>query len=118
VGGDAEDTGRRKDRFKIRDLFVDERCSRAILDFFSTTHVGRLVPTPAGQDAQSEASEHELRERQERQEAEETGALGVEQQLFLPTPSFMASAGGGSGVEFRGQLSSFLCLSFVIPWRV
>jgi hypothetical protein len=54
--------------------------------------VGGRVPTPGEEDAQSEASEHELRERQERQEAEEAGALGVEQQLFLPMPSFMASA--------------------------
>jgi hypothetical protein len=63
-----------------------------ILDFLFTTNVGE-----AEEDAQSEASEWELRERREseeerRVEAEELGAGGGEQPLFLPTPSFMASA--------------------------
>jgi hypothetical protein len=35
------DTGRGKNRFKIRDLFADERCARAILVFLRTTKVGR-----------------------------------------------------------------------------
>jgi len=30
-----------KNRFKIRDLFTDERCTRAILDFLRVTEVGR-----------------------------------------------------------------------------
>jgi len=63
-------------------------------DFLSTKGVGRLVP--AEEDAGSEASKWELRGRREREEerrveAEELGA-GVELSLFLPTPSFMASA--------------------------
>jgi len=29
-----------EDRFKISELFVDERCSQAILDFLATTDVG------------------------------------------------------------------------------
>jgi hypothetical protein len=37
------DTGRGKNRFKIRDLFADERCTRAILDFLRTTEVGRKM---------------------------------------------------------------------------
>jgi hypothetical protein len=37
------DTGRGKTRFKIRDLFADELCTRAILDFLRTTKVGRKV---------------------------------------------------------------------------
>jgi hypothetical protein len=54
------------------------------------------VPTPAEEDAQSEASEWELRERREmeeerRAEAEELGGE-VEEPLFLPTPTFVASA--------------------------
>jgi len=58
---------------------------------------GRLVP--AEEDVESEVSEWELRERREREEerrmeAEELGA-GVERSLFLPTPSFMVSAGEG-----------------------
>jgi hypothetical protein len=47
----------------------------------SWMEVGRLVPVPAEDDAESEASEWELRERREReeewrQEAEEAGAAG------------------------------------------
>jgi len=37
------ETGRGNDRFKIRDLFGDERCSQPILDFLSTTDAGRLA---------------------------------------------------------------------------
>jgi hypothetical protein len=37
------ETGRGKDRFKIRDLSADERCSQTILDFLPTTDVGRLA---------------------------------------------------------------------------
>jgi len=34
----------------IRDLFTDARCSQAVLDFLSTTDVGRLIPAPAEED--------------------------------------------------------------------
>ena len=83
--------------WKVRDLLADERCSRAVLDFLSTTDVGRRVPALAEEDAQSEASEGELRERREQREEErraEAEGLGaeVEEPLFLPTPAFMASA--------------------------
>jgi hypothetical protein len=37
------DTGRGKNRFKIRDLFADERCTRAILSFLRATRVGREI---------------------------------------------------------------------------
>jgi hypothetical protein len=36
-----KETGKGKDRFKIRDLFADSRCGQAILEFLSTTDVGR-----------------------------------------------------------------------------
>jgi hypothetical protein len=36
-----EETGRGRDRFKMRDLLADTRYSRAVLDFLSTTDVGR-----------------------------------------------------------------------------
>ena len=91
-----KEAGRGKSRFKIRDLLADGRCSQAVLDFLSTTDVGRLV-TPE-EDAGSEVSEQELWEREEerRAEAEELGAVGElgageELPLFLPTPSFMVS---------------------------
>jgi hypothetical protein len=91
-----KETGRGKSRWKVRDLMADERCSRAVLDFLTTTDVGRRVPAPAEEGARSEASEWELRERREREEerAAEAEELGteVEEPLFLPTPAFMASA--------------------------
>jgi len=58
------------------------------------TDVGRRVL--AEEDAESEEPEWELRERREREEAREAEAeeLGAGEAilLFLPTPSFMASA--------------------------
>jgi hypothetical protein len=91
-----KETGRWKSCWKVRDLLADERCNRAVLDFLSTTDVGRLVLAPVEEDAQSEASEWELRERKEREEERRTEAEGmgaeVEEPLFLPTPAFMASA--------------------------
>jgi hypothetical protein len=91
-----KETGRWKSRWRVRDLLADERCNRAVLDFLSTTDVGRLVLAPVEEDAQSEASEWELRERREREEERRAVAEGpgaeVEEPLFLPTPAFMASA--------------------------
>ena len=57
------ETGRWKDRWKIRDLLADtadERCSQAVLDFLTATDVGRRVV--AEEDAGREAPEGELRE--------------------------------------------------------
>ena len=74
-----EETGRGKDRFKISELFADERCSKAILDFLATTEVGRTAGPPvADEEPGSEASEWEKREREEylAQVAEEERALG------------------------------------------
>jgi hypothetical protein len=74
-----KETGSGKERFKIRDLFADERRSQAILDFLSTTDMGRRVgPDRAEGDAQSEASEWELWEREEREEREEEKRLEAE----------------------------------------
>jgi len=91
-----EETGRGKSRWKVWDLLADERYRQAVLDFLSTTDVGRLVPPEEEGDAGSEVSEWELRERREgeeerRVEAEVLGA-GEEPPLFLPTPPFMTSA--------------------------
>jgi hypothetical protein len=63
-----KESGRGKDRFTIRDLLADTRCYQPVLDFLSSTDVGRRVPPPAEDDAQSEVSEWELRERREREE--------------------------------------------------
>jgi len=60
MGGSVTGGREGKDRFKIRDLFADERCSRAILDFLATTDVGRRIPDPAEENTQCEISELEL----------------------------------------------------------
>ena len=64
-----------------------------MLDFLSSTDVGRRVP--AEEDAVSEVSEAEVREFLEEQGvgADEAGTGGTP--LFLPAPDFMASAGEG-----------------------
>ena len=96
-----KETGRWKSRWTVWDLLADGRCGQAVLDFLCSTDVGRLVPPLDEGDAGSEVSEWELRERREREEereaeAEELGAAGElgagEPPLFLPTPSFVASA--------------------------
>jgi len=72
---------------------ADEWCGRAVLDFLSTTDVGRRVP--AEEDAVSAVSELEVHEwlGEQGAEAEELG--GEEPPLFLPTPDFTASVGEG-----------------------
>ena len=42
-----EESGRGESRRKIWDLLADWRCSQAVLDFLSTTDVGRRVPALA-----------------------------------------------------------------------
>ena len=37
-------TKRGRDRFRMADLFADQRCSRAVLRFLETTGVGKAVP--------------------------------------------------------------------------
>ena len=59
-----EEAGRGESPFKIRGLLVDGRCSQAVLDFLSTTDVGRLLPVE--EDTRSEVSEWEWREWRER----------------------------------------------------
>ena len=89
-----KETGRWKDRWKVRDLLADGRCSRAVPDFLSATDVGRRVPAEADEDAVSAVLELEVQEWLEEQGAgaEEQDA-GGELPLFLPTPDFMASTG-------------------------
>jgi len=67
-----------------------------VLDFFSSTDVGRRVTAEAEEDAVSAVSELEVWEWMEEHGAgtEEPGA-GGEPPLFLPTPDFMASAETG-----------------------
>jgi len=51
----AKETKRRKRRWKMAELFADERCSGPILEFLRTTDVGRMVP-PLRADTESEES--------------------------------------------------------------
>ena len=56
-----KETGKWKDRWKVRDLLADGRCSRAVLDFLATTDVGKRVPGEED-DAVSAVSELEVQE--------------------------------------------------------
>ena len=92
MGGGAEGDRETEDPVGGRDLLADERCGQAVLDFLSSTGVGRLVPPLEESDAASEVSERELRERRERKEERDAEELGTEGEageellLFLPTP--------------------------------
>jgi len=68
-----KETGRWKERWKIQDLLADERCGRAVLDFLSTTDVGRRVPGEK-EDAVSAVSELKVWERLDEQGAGAEGA--------------------------------------------
>jgi len=67
-----------------------------VLDFLSTTDMGRQVPVVEEDDALSAVSELDVQEWLEEQGAgaEKQDARG-ELQWFLPTPDFMASTGRG-----------------------
>ena len=92
VGGGAK--GHRKGKGSVQDPGPLRAAGGSGLPL--ATDVGKRVPGPAEEDAQSEASEWELREREEREEewrleAEEMGVEVEERLQFFPTPSFMAS---------------------------
>ena len=59
--GPTEDQeAERKGRAQISGLFVEEKCSQAVLDFLRSTGVGRTVPRKDGENEeedQDEASE-------------------------------------------------------------
>jgi len=69
------------------DILAGRRCSLAVLDFLSSTDVGRLVP--AEEDTGSGVSERERRERRERGEERRAGAaeLGARGGGGLPLSS-------------------------------
>jgi hypothetical protein len=97
-----KETGRGRERWKAHELFAESKCSQSVLDFLSSTDIGKIVPAVEEDGAGSEVSEWEFREGREREEergaeaealgAEDEGDAGEELRLFLPTPSFMASA--------------------------
>jgi len=61
-------TGKGKNRFRIRDLLADERCTRPVLDFLHTTGVGSMVgpkaapPKPGDEEAEERRSSGEARD--------------------------------------------------------
>jgi hypothetical protein len=80
------ETGKWKDRWKIPDLLADERCSRAVLDFLSSTDVVRRVAAEE-EDTVSAVSSLVVWEWLEEQGARRRGWVP----LSLPSPSFMAA---------------------------
>jgi hypothetical protein len=99
----SKETGRGKRWWKAHELFADRRCGQAVLDFLSSTDVGKIVPTAEVEDnVESEVSEGERGEKGEREEEREAevGELGAgddrdageERWLLLPTPPLTASA--------------------------
>jgi len=115
-----KETKRWKSRWTVRDLLADRRCERAVLDFLSSTDVGRLVPPLEEKgDAGSEVSEWELREHQERQEEreEKAEALGAEDEMGAgegtptvpPHTLFHGIGRRGLGGRVAHFLRSFLC---------
>ena len=89
---------------------MDGRRSSTVLDFLSTTEVGRLVAALAEKEVQSEASEElwERREREEERRAEAQGPGGkVEDPSFSPCPSLWHQ-------RKRSDNVPPFCLSFVI----
>ena len=53
--------GPTRDRTKISELFADERCSQAILDYLVTTDVGRTAGAPVAEEGERAASETSVR---------------------------------------------------------
>ena len=78
------------------DQLADGRCSQVVLEFLSTTDMGRQVLVVEEDDAVSAVSELEVQEwlGEQGAGAEKQDARG-ELQRLLPTPDFMASTGRG-----------------------
>jgi len=104
-----KETGKGKDRWKVRDLLADGRCSRAVLDFLSTTDVGRWVPGVEEDDAVSAVSELEVREWLEEQGAgaEEQDA-GGNYRCSYPRPTSWRRQARSRGDGVRFSFGSFL----------
>jgi len=108
-----KETGKWKSRWKIRDLLADGRCGQAVLDFLSSTDVGRLVPPLEKSDTGSQVSEWELRDRREREEEREAeGGIGCRGGTAA-VPTHAPPHGIGRGGVGDGSRSPFI-LSFVL----
>jgi len=99
-------TGRGKDRFTVRDLLADQRCTRAVLDFLRTTKMGsrvglRAVPPKPGEDGEV------VQEGAEEMEAGGRGELSLLCQS-LREPSLLCR----SFESFSLSFCLSVCLSF------
>jgi hypothetical protein len=114
-----KETGRRQSWWNIRDLLADERYGQAVLDFLTSTDVGRLVPAVEAGDAGSDVSEWELRELREREDElrAEAAVLGAEDELGdwegLPL-SYPRPPSWHRRARSRGWVTLFFGTSFVI----
>jgi len=63
-----EETGKGRRRLKAHEHFAEPGVSQTVLDFLSSTDVGRTVLAVEEKDVESEVSEWELRESAEREE--------------------------------------------------
>jgi len=112
--GMQKKTGRWKSRWKIRDLLADGRCGQAVLDFLSSTDVGRLVPPLEETDAESRhpnRSSGSAGSGKEGGGGEGTGCRGGT--TAVPTHALVhgiCRRGLGGGV----RISCSLCCSFLL----
>jgi len=51
-----KETGRWKSRWTVRELLADGRCGQEVLDFLTSTDMGRQVP-PLGEEGEGGAGE-------------------------------------------------------------
>jgi len=52
--GSRRKTKKRKEQVQISELFVEEMCSPAVLDFLRSTGVGKAVPREDGEDEEED----------------------------------------------------------------
>ena len=91
-----KEAGRGRWQWKAHELFAEQRCSQAVLDFLSVTEVGKTVPAEEREeDVESETSEWELRERVEREEEKRAEELGAENE----------GTGGNTGCSYPPRRS-------------
>jgi len=91
-----KETGKEKDRWKVRDLQADGRCSKEVLDFLLTMDVCRWVPEVEDDDTMSVVLELKVWEWLEQQGVGATEQdTGGEPLLFLSTSDFMVSIAWG-----------------------
>jgi hypothetical protein len=85
-----KETGGGRSPWKAHKLFADPRCSQAVLNFLTTTDVGRMVPCEGvggEEDRGSEVSEGELREQAEVEKGEGgevSGGGGIDREVAFP----------------------------------